>query len=330
MQMNNKLFLIISFFMFFYVSVSHAEQKDPRLRDENISATEISVKYFMRQDGLMEYVYTINNPPENKGILSMFLVDLTCNKHFEPVSLPYADGKEGYLGENEIIDSLHTPVAIHADYGSSSPYGITSLGSAMWGLYHSPGSDTTGLRLITAAKPGMRAYSLEPYMDNDASWAYPEDPDPTIPWIPDFTITGMIAGPGCPGVTEPPSDTNLYAGTGFRVEPENINKLLQYRIPQKDRFHVDAGTKETSLHIFYGENIDANTFKVQPAYLKHYFNPVAGSNEQVTLPLKKERNKMKLSVHTKKVLGTTRKENESHHSYKDTDVFEIRVSGGKK
>ena len=324
------IILIISVFMVFKLEVSIAEQKDPKLRDENISATKVSVKYFMRQDGLMEYVYTINSPLENKGILGMFLIDLMCSNQFEAVSLPYADGKEGYLGESGIKGSPYTPVAIHADYGSASPYGITTFGSAMWGLYHIPGSKSAGLRLITTAKPGMRAYSIEPYMDNDASWAYPKEPDPAIPWIPDFTITGMIAGPGCPGVTEPPGETNLFAGTGFRVEPENINKLLQYRTPQKDRFHVDAGTKETILHIFYSDDIDEKTFKVQPAYLKHYFNPVAGSDEKVTLPLKKARNKMKLSVHTTKSLGTTRKENESHHSYKDTDVFEIRVNGSKK
>ena len=41
----------------------------------------------------------------------------------------------------------------------------------------------------------------------------------------------------------------------------------------------------------------------------------------------KAKTKIKLSVHTIKEKGTTRNNNSEHHSYKDTDVFEIRVDG---
>jgi len=326
--MNNKKFIIFLVSCFTAQFVGAVELKDATLRDENISATFISVNYFTRDDGLLEYVYTIESSPENKGEIDGLLIDLYCDKPVEPVSLPYADGKEGYMGGAKST-AKYSPTAIHADYGSAAPYGITENNEALWGLAVSPGKTTTGLRLISSYKPGIRTYVITPWVDySEGGWNLPEDLS-LVPKAHDFAITGMIAAPGCPGVTEPPSEENLFAGTGFRVEPETINELLQYSSPQKDRFHVDAGTKETEIHIYYDENIDAKTFKVQPAYLKHYFNPVAGTNEKVTLPLKKSRNKMKLSVHTTKVKGSTRKENQAHHSYKDTDVFEIRVDSNK-
>ena len=323
MKIKNIIAILVSFL--FMQNVYTVELKDATLRDEDISASSISVEYFMRPDGLMEYVYTIKSPYVNKGEIDKLLINLYCEVNFEPVALPYADGKEGYMSGALLSKKVHTPTAIHADYGSAAPYGITENNAALWGLGVLPGKTTTGLRLISPAKPGMRSYTLTPWVDyTEGGWDLPEDIS-LVPKDFDFAITGMIAAPGCPGVTEPPSEINLYSGTGFQVEPENINALLSYRTPQKDRFHVTAGTKETTLHIFYSKDIDAKTFKVQPAWMKRFFNPVAGTDEQVTLPLKKAHNKIKLSVHTMKATGTTRKNNGSHHSYKDTDVFEIRV-----
>ena len=318
--MKNKYYILLLFFTI--TSVFATELKDPKLRDEDISGTLVSVEYFSRTDGLFEYIYTISNPDTNKGTIANLGLDLSCDFLFDPVSLPDLSDRPGYTNIAQPKEGTYTPVAIEG--ASSFLYGISSDYTASWGLSISPGQQDTGLRLISSAEPGMRVYKVEPRMDNDETWDYPEAADPSIPWIPDFTITGMIAGPGCPGVTEPP-DTARYPGTGFRVEPDNINQLLSYRVPQKDRFHVAAGTKETTLHIYYANEMDAKTFKVEPAWMKKYFNPLAGTDEQVTLPLKKARNKIKLSVHTPKATGTARKNNELHHSYKDTDVFEIRV-----
>lgn len=323
--MKYKLAIFLFAFSLTFECANSVERKDPRLRDEDISASLLSVEYFTRSDGLMEYVYSINNPLGNKGILSTLLLDLSCEAKFEYVNLPYANGKEGYMGGVTISTPKHTPAAIHADYGSAASYGITENNAALWGLYHLPGKSITGLRLISSAKPGMRNYSLAPYMDNDASWNYPEEPDPTIPWIHDFTITGMIAGPGCPGVTKPLSKTTRYQGSFYDVKQNDINNLLSYRIPQRDLFHVVSGTKETTLHIFYGKDIDANTFKVEPVWMKKYFNPIAGANELVILPLKKVRNNIKLSVDTIKAKGMIRNDTISPYSYNDTDKFEIRI-----
>lgn len=305
------------------------ELKDATLRDEDISAVVFTVEIKKRPDGLYEYVYQINNPIDNKGIVSQILINLNCNVEFEPIVLPDSNDKPGYLGDMQAESNSYTPTTIRADHGSAASYGLTINNEALWGARISQGQKRTGLRLISPAAPGMRLFTIKPRVSYaDGTWFFPED-DSIVPDTIDFTITGMIAAPGCPGVTEPP-ETALYPGATFQVEPENINKLLQYRSPQIDRFHVDAGTNETEIHIYYGKDIDSKTFKIEPAYLKHYFNPVAGTDEKISLPLKKARNKIKLSVHTIKATGTTRKENEIHHSYKDTDVFEIRVDGNKK
>jgi len=326
--MTIKSMIGIFLCLFIIQGIHAAELKDSTLRDEDISASLISVEYFTRPDGLLEYVYNINSPTENKGKIVRALIDLSCTVSFESVALPYADGKPGYLGGVTLSEPAHTPTAIHADSGSAASYGITENNEALWGLYILPGNSISGLRLVSSAAPGIRSYQLVPWVDYDETWSFPED-DSLVPDTEDFIITGTIVGPGCPGVTEPPA-TATYPGTGFRVEPDNINALLSYRIPQKDRFHVAAGVKETTLHIVYSSDIDANTFKVQPAWMKRFFNPVAGTDEKVIIPLKKARNKIKLSVHTVKVKGTTRKNDPGHHSFKDTDVFEVRVNGNKK
>ena len=79
-------------------------------------------------------------------------------------------------------------------------------GRAHWELWVLPGDSISGLRLISAAEPGMRSYAIEPGFSNNNRWAYTEDSpdDPDIPRVEDFTIVGMIAAPGCPDVTAPP------------------------------------------------------------------------------------------------------------------------------
>ena len=318
----------INIFVLFFIvhNAAYAEPKDATLRDEDISATLFSVEYFTRPDGLFEYVYTIENPENNKGIISTILMDLSCDASFEPVTLPDSWGRPGYLGAvpAELESGTRTPTAIQADYGAASTFGLTTSQKALWGTRILPGQKRVGLRLISPAAPGMRQYNIEPWLDYDDNWLMPDDENIYVPHVWDFAISGMIEGPGCPGKTEPPQ-TARYLGTVYRGESDEINNLLSYGELQQDRFHVAARTKDITLHIYYANELDAKTFKVEPAWMKRFFTPVAGSDETVTLPLKKERNKIKLSVHTTKATGSSRKNNEAHHSYKDTDVFEIRV-----
>jgi hypothetical protein len=140
------------------------------------------------------------------GIMSSLLLDLNCDFSFEPIDLPYATGLSGYSEIESINLAPHTPSAIHADPGSAYMYALSVSGHALWGLYLRPGRSLEGLRLISAAEPGIRNYSIIPAFENNELWAYTEDDDdnPDIPWKEDFTVNGMIVGPGCPAVTEAP------------------------------------------------------------------------------------------------------------------------------
>jgi hypothetical protein len=326
MKIHYRLIMLFSFYIM-QICIVEAALKDPRTRDEDISNTIVDVTV-TNEGELYRYDYTIKSSETNLGTISGLMIDLKCELDFGEVSIPVPDKRLGYIG-NISRDGKHVPAELFAEYGTSNVYGITIFNAVSWGVYVQPGMELGLVSILSPAPPGLITYKLKPAMANDPTWDYSsyEECDPTVPWIEDFTVLGKVIGPACS--LEPPT-VNLFQGSSFGYEPSNINELLQYSSPLKDRFHVAAGTKETEIHIFYGKDIDAKTFKVEPAWLKHYFNPVAGSDEQVTLPLKKARNKIKLSVHAIKATGTTRKENESHHSYKDTDVFEIRIDENKK
>lgn len=318
--------MLVSFYIMQFGLVE-AALKDPRTRDEDISNTIVNVKV-TNEGELYRYDYTIRSSGTNLGMVSELMIDLRCDLDFGEVSIPVPDQRLGYLG-NISRDGKHVPVELFADYGTSSAYGVTIFNSAMWGVYVPPGAELGLVSILSPAPPGLVTYTLEPAMANDPTWDYAsyEEGDPTVPWIEDFTVLGKVTGPAC-NLEDP--NANLFQGASFGYEPDAINQLLQYKVPQTDRFHVDAGTKETEIHIFYGSGIDVKTFKVEPAYLRHYFSPVAGADEIVILPLKKAKTKIKLSVHTIKEKGTTRNNNSAHHSYKDMDVFEIRIDGERK
>ena len=195
--------LLASLAVLLCIDAVAVERKDPRARDEDISGAVLSVDYYTRADGLIEYVYRLESPASNKGIILDLDIELACEEPFAAAELPLPADAQGYdLPPKDA--AAHTPVAVIGDYGSSFSYGISSDGSASWGLFLQPGEMRDGLRLISPAQPGIRNYKLIPAMDNDESWNYPPQPDPGIPWIDEFTVSGTIAAPGCPGVTQPP------------------------------------------------------------------------------------------------------------------------------
>ena len=195
--------LLASLAVLLCIDAVAVERKDPRTRDEDISGAVLSVDYFARADGLIEYVYRLQSPPTNKGIILDLDIELACEEPFAAVELPFPADAQGYdFPPQDAVP--HTPVAVIGDFGSAFSYGIASDGSASWGLFLKPGEVRDGLRLISPARPGMRNYRLIPAMDNDESWSYPPQPDSSIPWIDEFTVSGTIAAPGCPGVTQLP------------------------------------------------------------------------------------------------------------------------------
>lgn len=305
------------------------EQKDPRTRDEDISAAELTVEISRRDDGLTEYVYTLVNPSENKGKIFTFAIDLGCDADFAPVSFPLESDDPGYLPAKPGTEP-HTPTAIYAEWGQAATFSISIGGNALWGVTLDRGKTATGLKLVSSAEPGMRTYTLKPRMTNGPEWAYPEEPDPTIPWIMDFAVTGLIAAPGCPGVT-PPVDEPMFPGTRIGMEPEQINELLTYTNPLQDRMHLPEGTKQVEVEVIYSDKMDPDTFKVEPAWLRGYFHPVPGERETVQIPLRHPRNKIRLEVHPMKDVPASekRKDDDMHHSFKDADEFEFRVGTDK-
>lgn len=329
----NYLHIIIILSLVFVSRINAQELKDPRLRDEDISATQVLVDVQQQSDGLYRYRYSVESPISNKGKILSFSVDLSCDVAFEPVDLPYPVGREGYtdpksLADNSLDVGMHTPSAVSADYGNASSYGVSLESKANWLISLEPDGMRTGLQIVSPVEPGLREYTLIPSMYTViGGWDYPSfEGDPSVPWIPDFTVTGMIPGPGCPGVT-PPIGDDYFPGT--EREPAEVNKLLTYSTPQQDRWHVEADVNEVEIKIHYSDDIDPKTFKVQPGWARSQFKPVPGGTDTVVLPLKQAVNKFNFEVATSKSRGP-KKENELHHSLHDRDVFEIRRDVVKK
>ena len=130
-----------------------AALKDPALRDEDISKTDLSVEIFTRPDGLNEFVYTLDSPIENLGRIVRLEIDISCEVVFDPVVLPFPIGAEGYDDSHD-EDGVppHTPTAVIGDWGSSWSYGFDYDGNAQWGVWLAPGESTNGLRMVSPAE----------------------------------------------------------------------------------------------------------------------------------------------------------------------------------
>lgn len=363
MEKRETFLYLVIFLLIGIGTTAAAELKDPRLRDEDMSNMIFTVDISMRPDGLYEYVYSLDSPIENLGRLLSLRIDLTCEAAFDPVVLPHPVGAPGY--DPYTYDDLapHTPVAILGDPGMAWSYGFHMNGQVSWGIGLDPGDSVTGLRLISATEPGMRQYELVPsmwygdesgydYSEVDETGYHPPDYVSEIPGVDDFTIHGMIAAPGCPGVTEPwVPDAVRYAGSSKHKESESTNELLTYTSPQLNRFHVDEGTTSFAFHIHYSPDIDPDTLMVKPKNLQGYFNPWPDTSEIVNIPLKKKKTKIDLSIYSQsgetmngeddskfiagvvvEVNGKTKKPKKNKHQgqVQDRDTFEIRVSKPKK
>lgn len=311
-------------------------RRDPHLREEDISATQISVTVRRLEGGLYEYIYDLNSPTTNKGKIATFNVDISCDLDFPPHVYP--DPPDQYPGRISPLATGYVPVrayrAVAADGKTlAGTANISESNAVYWGIYGEPGYSAPGMRVVTPAPPGPRRYEIHVDMETDdiepdgTGWDYrgAED-DPTIPWLDDFLVVGMTTGPACalpppPGEQQQPPPPR-FAGTPNR-ESVAINDLLTYSAPLRDRFHVAAGVGSVEVKIHYSSDIDPKTFKVEPGWAKNLFHPVAGGSETVHLPLKDKKSLFQLEVRSTKD-KTPRKGDELDQSYKDRDVFEIR------
>ncbi|MBN4080642.1 hypothetical protein JYT31_03155 [Beggiatoa alba] len=301
--------------------------KDPRMRDEDISGTIVSVKVTLLPSGLYEYVYDVTSPETNKGRILDFGIDIACSQNFG--AFAYPEPPAPYFSGDFSGDGKHIPIQAYGVKGFTGLMSISKDNKIGWLVAMDPGDIAKGFRIISPAPPGPRTYKLFPSMDTEG-WdydTYEEDPD--VPWTPDFTVYGTITGPSCllTPPTEPPADR--YAGNGH--ESAEINDLLTYSAPLRDRFHVSDGTTVYAMTLHYGKNIDPKSFKVAPGKLRDLFNPVAGTSETVQLPLSKKKNKFKLKVRLVKSKDKADDDidkddkKKGKGKTKDKDTFEIRV-----
>jgi len=307
------------------ISLTFAEVlEDPRTRDEDLSNTRISSSYRVLPNGMYEYLYNIESPLTNKGEISTFRLDISCD-----ITFPLAEFTEAARDSftNSSKDGKHVPILADGVMYFTGLFGISVRNHLYWGVGIKPGDIAKGYRVISPVAPGKIRYALIPVMHVDG-WDYLsfDENDPSVPWIPDFTVSGMIDGPACP------SDTSAFPGSN-KNEKESlaVNNLLSYSSPIRDRFHVESGTKNVSLTINYGKDIDPKSFKVEPAYLKHYFQPTPGKSEKILLPLKNnDKTKIKLSVRpilegeNQKGKKTNKITNPAWGRSTDYDEFEIR------
>lgn len=194
----------------------------------------------------------------------------------------------------------------------------------------------TGISLLSANSPVARQYELSPSMAPSAPWDYSDvDPsDETIPWVDDFTVFGMIEGPGCERAPEPPPEPTRFAGTPYPFEADGLNDLLSYSEPLRDRFHAEPGAGSFALTIHYREDLDPASFKVTPAKggLKRLFDPQPGTSQTVFLPLSAGKNQFKLSARSRFAPPGQSDEasaNGRQGPAKDIDEFEVRVLDGE-
>lgn len=311
--------IIAKILCFFVWGVSLAESlQDPRLRDEDLSYTELTVEVNHRSDGFYEYIYGVVSPLENKGNILFISLDISCNLEFPPTPFPEPPDEydRGSLGE----PTQHVPVQSYGVFSGSTFQSVGIDNWVGWGLHMRPGEDVSGLRLLSPAPPGPRSYKIVPAVQPDG-WDYGsyEEDDPTVPWIEDWTVTGVITGPAC--ALAPPEEPMRFSGTANG--PSTDNELLTYSEPLRDRWHVGEEVTEVVLTIHYGERIDPKSFRVEPGWARGQFRPEPGGTETVTLPLKQAVNRFHLRATARSERGPKSKD-EYGQPLADHDVFEIR------
>lgn len=311
------------------------ELPDPRERDEDISATQVGVQVSRTVEGLFEYLYAVSAPELNSGSVNRLKIDISCPEGVEQVGLPEQPTHRSFLGSGS-KDNLHAPVVIAAAPKTARAYYITEANAVTWTVNVGPGRSVEGLRLISTMPPVPREYDVEPFMDT-AGWNYAafDEDDPTVPWIGDFTVVGVIEGPGCSHEELPPDDGLRFAGSLARDQDAEANQLLTYSQPLKDKLHLAPGERSLTFTIHYSDDINPKSFRVQPAASgwQRLFNPQPGTQETVTLNLDDGRNRIEFFVQARfDPPGRTKDPKEQaaapphtgpHH---DRDVFKVRVS----
>ena len=304
----------------FAEEVDMSDWLDPINRDEDISNSIVSATVSQFGHDLFEYVYRIESSTNNKGNISDFELDLSCELVFDEVELPAPTNPE--INSDSSADGQHVPAVIFGAEGGANPLGISIFNQALWVLTVGPGEVAEGFSVISPAPPGLRTYKMEADFDS-FGWRYDlyEEGDPRIKWVStEFQTQGEVIGPACRIDDDEPE----IAFLGTAEEPFGINKLLAYADPISDSIETDGGS--FALTVFYDENIDINTFKAKLGGkdVSSSFTPEPGTFEAVSIEgMWKKNTRLHLSV-----LGKINDKTRGNSKFKsiDNDVFSITSS----
>lgn len=268
-------------------SVPAETLKDPRTRDDDISATDVSVEVKRVHGDFFEYVYTLTAPALNKGTISSFAVDLTCPHPAPQVIFP--EPPTTYPWDYVSKDGYHAPFQPYPS-PTGAAWMLMSLENQLSFLMTTePGEQHTGYRVLSPFPPMYRLYTLE------IGWRTGEydyenlskEELSALPIRDDFYVYGVIEGPGCSSDATP---SQLFPGTG--EEPDD--DLMAFEAPLRSAFHTTEDVVRFRIH--YAKDIDPASFRVIPESAKGLFNPVPGESEEVFFKLEDGINELTLFV----------------------------------
>lgn len=298
----NTFIILINTFTVIADEPDMSDWKDPRTRDEDISHTQITVKTTRVKNGLYLYGYSFVSPPENKGVVRSFDLDISCDLDFSTVEFP--------------------PVEPYSDFSKDThvPVGNVHIGRANVAKYPlslKPGENTVRF-LMSPAPPAERTYDLSVEMDS-YGWRYDLYPDGK--WTQDFLFSGTVLGPACTLDFGPEIE---YLGAA--EEPFGVNKLLAYAEPVTDELILNNATNSVTMTLFYDAKADPSTFnaKLDGKDISNLFNPVPDTYETVVISGNwKINSRIHLSI-----LGTVDDKNKGNNNFKsiDNDVFKVKVA----
>ena len=319
-------------------SQNWAQDLDPKTRSEDISGSTIAVDISRNESGHYVYDYTFTNGTFSESAIGAFQLHIQCERvdesEFDPA---------GYVAGQDVMAPAgsYSPVAVVTPSGEAAMWGISFDGFAWWAVNNAPGVQGT-VRLISPFPPKERTYDLVPsWGQNYDLYDYSEvkDDQEDIPWIDDFTVTGMIKGPGCTSIQEPPDPENgAFAGTQKGKESNEENALLTYSAPLRSQFAVPAGAKTIEFVVHYAPNIDPDSFKAKINSIKWdeveaLFRVDPGTHQIVSIPLGNH-NYLKVKIEVSGLCGDGGEGgsdcvqavdgSKSKASLKDKDEFKIR------
>lgn len=295
------------------VAIASAEDlKDPRTRDIDISHTRVDVSVEQLPSGFYDYVYSLSSPLENKGTITSLGIDISCDEAQDAYDFPEPPTP---LRWTYAASGMHAPVQIYPSPTGSSYMTLGNDNEVLFSTFSEPGEAHTGFRILSPHPPVDRSYELRVHWttgDYDYSNLTDEEWD-QLSTRDEFWVTGMTKGPGCSALPEPPA---LFPGTGNHPDEH----LLQYAAPMQSAFHTDADSVTFDIH--YADDMIAESFKVEPAWARRFFNPLAGSHQVVELKLHPGMNQFRFRAER------ALQEDEAASKFKpiDGDLFMIRRS----